>query len=81
MWAACQQTQTLTEMNVSDKYNPVRSDSASASQPAPGDVAPKGTPATGEAICPECDGTGKINGKPCENCGGSGKVVQGVGGA
>src|SRR5437868_5642420 len=60
--------QTLREMNVSDKYNPARSDSVSASQPAPGDVAPKGTPGTGEAICPECDGTGKINGKRWQNC-------------
>jgi hypothetical protein len=52
----------------------------SSSQPAPGDIAPKGTPATGEAICPECQGTGKVDGQRCTNCDGSGKVVQGVGG-
>lgn len=57
------------------------SDPASASQPAPGDDAPEGTAGTGEAICPECEGTGKVDGKTCENCDGSGKVVQGIGGA
>ena len=57
------------------------SDSVSASQPAPGDDAPKGTAGTGEAICPECEGTGTVDGQTCENCRGSGKVVQGIGGA
>jgi hypothetical protein len=52
----------------------------SASGSAPGDVAPKGTPGTGEAICPQCKGSGKINDRACENCNGTGKVVEGVGG-
>jgi hypothetical protein len=59
----------------------IASDPVSASQPAPGDDAPEGTAGTGEAICPECEGTGKVDGKTCENCDGSGKVVQGIGGA
>lgn len=47
----------------------------------PGDQAPPGTPGTGENICPDCNGSGKIDGQPCETCGGSGKIIEGVGGA
>lgn len=47
----------------------------------PGDDAPPGTPGTGEAICPVCSGRGRIADKRCENCGGTGKVIQGIGGA
>jgi hypothetical protein len=47
----------------------------------PGDQAPKGTPGTGENLCPECSGKGRIDGKPCASCGGTGIVVEGVGGA
>ena len=47
----------------------------------PGDQAPKGTPGTGDNICPECGGKGSLDGKPCPNCGGTGKVIEGVGGA
>jgi hypothetical protein len=47
----------------------------------PGDQAPPGTPGTGESLCPECSGKGSIEGKRCEACGGSGKVIEGVGGA
>jgi hypothetical protein len=47
----------------------------------PGDAAPPGTPGTGENLCPDCSGTGLVNGAKCETCGGSGKVVEGVGGA
>ncbi|HEX2913879.1 MAG TPA: hypothetical protein VH186_23955 [Chloroflexia bacterium] len=47
----------------------------------PGDQAPAGTPGTGEALCPRCSGKGKLNGQLCEVCGGSGVVVQGIGGA
>jgi hypothetical protein len=53
----------------------------SATEPVPGDIAPEGTRGTGEAICPECRGTGRIDEEKCENCNGTGKVVQGVGGA
>ncbi len=47
---------------------------------APGDVAPPGTPGTGENICPECGGSGKIDGRPCNNCTGTGKIIQGISG-
>lgn len=47
----------------------------------PGDEAPSGTPGAGENICPDCSGSGKRNGRPCETCAGTGKVTTGVGGA
>jgi hypothetical protein len=47
----------------------------------PGDIAPRGTPGTGENICPKCSGKGTLDGKRCEHCGGTGKVIEGVGGA
>jgi hypothetical protein len=48
----------------------------------PGDEAPPGTPGTGEDVCPECNGKGKkADGRRCENCGGTGNVVRGIGGA
>lgn len=46
----------------------------------PGDEAPPGTPGTGEAPCQECQGSGKLDGRDCPNCGGSGKIIQGIGG-
>jgi RecJ-like exonuclease len=48
----------------------------------PGDEAPEGTPGTGQDICPDCGGQGKLaSGEPCRNCGGTGRVVRGIGGA
>jgi protein-arginine kinase activator protein McsA len=47
----------------------------------PGDEAPPGTPGTGEAVCPECGGTGKLRSGKCANCGGTGKVIKAIGGA
>ena len=47
----------------------------------PGDEAPPGAPATGEDVCPGCKGSGRIENRPCETCGGSGRVVRGIGGA
>lgn len=46
----------------------------------PGDEAPRGTPGTGEDICPECSGSGKLRGDKCPNCNGSGRVIEGIGG-
>src|SRR5215210_5307266 len=46
----------------------------------PGDEAPQGTPGTGENTCPECQGTGKLDGKECPNCRGTGKIIEGIGG-
>jgi hypothetical protein len=47
---------------------------------SPGDEAPPGTPGTGEAVCPECGGTGRIDSGACPECGGTGKVNLGIGG-
>jgi DnaJ-class molecular chaperone len=46
----------------------------------PGDEAPPGTPGTGEDICPDCHGTGKINASQCKTCGGTGKITEAIGG-
>lgn len=48
---------------------------------SPGDQAAPGTPGTGENVCPECKGSGQRDAAPCPNCSGTGKVVEGVGGA
>jgi DnaJ-class molecular chaperone len=46
----------------------------------PGDDAPPGTPGTGENVCPQCSGSGKLQGAPCPNCGGTGTVIKGIAG-
>lgn len=46
----------------------------------PGDEAPEGTVGTGDALCPRCTGSGKIDGNPCPDCGGTGVVTEGIGG-
>lgn len=46
----------------------------------PGDEAAPGTPGAGEDMCDACAGTGKQDGKPCPECGGSGRVMRGIGG-
>ena len=48
---------------------------------APGDEAPAGTPGTGEDLCRACGGTGQLNGGPCPECEGTGRVTVGIGGA
>jgi RecJ-like exonuclease len=52
-----------------------------ADEMAPGDVAPEGTPGTGEALCPTCNGSGRVDGSECPTCEGTGKVIEGIGGA
>lgn len=47
----------------------------------PGDQAPPGTPGIGENICRECKGSGRIGNRPCPNCGGTGIVMEEIGGA
>jgi hypothetical protein len=48
----------------------------------PGDEAAPGAPGTGEDICRACKGTGKLEGgKRCDACGGTGIIVEGIGGA
>jgi hypothetical protein len=55
-------------------------ETAGAAAVAAGDEAPPGTPGTGEDICRDCHGTGRIDGKTCPVCGGSGKIIEGIGG-
>ena len=49
-------------------------------RPAAGDDALPGTAGTGENLCPECNGSGRLANKPCPKCDGTGKVVEGIGG-
>jgi hypothetical protein len=53
----------------------------SSRPPAPGDEAAAGTPGTGEDVCPQCRGSGKLDGKSCANCNGSGRIIKAIGGA
>ena len=46
----------------------------------PGDDAPEGAPGVGENTCRVCQGTGTLDGRPCETCGGTGVVEEGIGG-
>ena len=47
----------------------------------PGDEARPGTPGAAEDICDKCSGSGKLaDGKPCPECGGTGRVMRGIGG-
>jgi DnaJ-class molecular chaperone len=44
------------------------------------DEAP-GAPSQGAADrCPECDGTGRVDGRECPACEGTGNVMRGLGG-
>lgn len=47
---------------------------------APGDQAPVGTPGTGETVCPNCGGSGRLASNVCPMCQGTGKINVGVGG-
>jgi DnaJ-class molecular chaperone len=46
----------------------------------PGDEVPPDTYSAGEDACERCDGTGEVDGGTCPDCGGSGKVVEAIGG-
>jgi len=47
---------------------------------ASGDEAPPGAPSTGEDVCPDCDGSGVVAAGVCDTCGGTGWVIEAVGG-
>lgn len=46
------------------------------------DEVPPDAPGAGENICRACNGSGsgRIDGKECPECGGSGKIPTGIGG-
>ncbi|WP_294264505.1 hypothetical protein [uncultured Sphingomonas sp.] len=46
----------------------------------PGDQAEPGTPGTGENLCPDCGGSGQVDGRDCPTCDGTGRVIEGIGG-
>jgi DnaJ-class molecular chaperone len=54
---------------------------ASQTQMNPGDEAAPGTPGTAEDLCPTCHGSRQVDGRACENCGGTGRIIRGIGGA
>jgi DnaJ-class molecular chaperone len=45
---------------------------------APGDEAPLGTPGTGEDVCPDCGGSGRVHGRGCDTCLGRGRVIKAI---
>lgn len=45
------------------------------------DTVPGGQPGAGENVCRKCNGSGRIDGKECPECGGTGKVITPIGGA
>lgn len=47
----------------------------------PGDEAPPDAPGTGEDLCRDCAGTGWQDGVECPTCNGTGRIVEGIGGA
>ncbi|MGY4629804.1 hypothetical protein [Bradyrhizobium sp. USDA 4486] len=71
------------EMKMTKTKAPDTQGAKAAPQPMlnPGDEAPPGTVGTGEDVCPDCHGKGRIDGAPCATCGGSGTVIRAVGGA
>ena len=46
----------------------------------PGDEGPPQEPSTGEDVCPECQGSGKVDGQTCGSCQGTGEVQAAIGG-
>jgi hypothetical protein len=66
----------------SDERTPGQAGRVGGSQPRanPGDEAAPGTPGTGENLCPDCKGSGRLGNAPCKSCGGTGKVIEGIGG-
>ena len=70
----------MTQQN--DPKSGQANSATSPSEMNPGDEAPPGSTQTGEAPCRACKGKGKLaDGKRCEDCGGTGKVIAIVGDA
>ena len=61
------------------KGTPAQQAAGAGANMNPGDEAPPGTPGTGENLCRQCGGKGRLEGgEPCPACGGSGKVIEGI---
>jgi DnaJ-class molecular chaperone len=54
---------------------------AASGNAKPGDEAEPGAPGSGDALCPACGGSGRLDGRTCESCNGTGTVTEGIGGA
>ncbi len=64
-----------------NQRNPISASTKLPPEMAPGAEAPAGTPGTGENVCRMCGGSGTVDGHTCSDCEGSGKVIEGIGGA
>ena len=51
------------------------------SERKPGDESSPDCAQTGENLCPDCGGTGRLNGTSCPACDGTGRIVAIVGDA
>ncbi|WP_207456613.1 hypothetical protein [Azospirillum sp. SYSU D00513] len=51
------------------------------SERKPGDESSPGSAQTGENVCPDCGGSGRLNAAPCPTCDGTGRIVAIVGDA
>jgi RecJ-like exonuclease len=47
---------------------------------APGDEVPADLESAADNICPECEGSGRLEGERCPHCEGRGRVVEAIGG-
>lgn len=56
-------------------------DEKSGAGKLPGDEVAADTEQTGTLPCESCNGTGRLRGEPCPQCGGSGEVVVNIGDA
>ena len=66
---------------MSDDHAKQPASGAMPPQDRPGDETSPVAPQAAENICRACNGTGRLEGKPCPECVGTGKVVETVGDA
>lgn len=51
-----------------------------ADELSPGDEVPPDRDVGGPNVCPECEGSGRVDDRACPACGGTGEVEEAVGG-